>query len=82
MRVRHKIQIQCNCPSDKLPDLYECIVECERTIPVERIMKLADKAARKRVYQEELTQWLARRLNARVTTTGWHFGRVQTTVEA
>lgn len=81
MRVRHRIQIQCNCPSDKLPDLYECVVETERTIPVERIIELAQEGADKEVYQEELTQWLARTLNAKVTTVGWHFGRVQTTVE-
>lgn len=82
MRVLHEMQIQCNCPSDQLPDLYEMTVECERVIPVERIMEVVDEIQQEAIFQEDLTQRIARTLNARVTTVGWHFGRVKTTVTA
>ena len=82
MLVRHEMEIQCNCPSDDLPDLYHMTVECERTIPVEKIMEVVDELSKEKIFQEELTQRIARLLNARVTTIGWHFGRVKTTVSA
>lgn len=82
MRVKHHIQVECRCPADKLPDLYEVVIEAERVIPVEQIIALADTAKGKTMYQEDLCLLWARALSARVTMTGWHYGRVRTVVEA
>ncbi len=82
MHVRHEIQIQCKCPTDDLLDLYDCIVECERVLKIEEIISAVEDLAGQKMFQEDLTVKLARQLNARVTTTGWHFGTVKTTVWA
>lgn len=81
MKVSHRLQIECRCPSDKGGDLYEAEITVERVLPVERILKLSKRAKKKTMYQEDLAVWLARRLNAKVKLTGSHYG-VRTVVEA
>ena len=82
MRVRHEIQIECRCPSDDLLDLYDCIIECERVLKIENIIAAVETISKQKMFQEDLTIKLSRQLNARVTTTGWHYGTVKTTVIA
>lgn len=65
-----------------MPDLYDVVVEVDRVLPVEEILALADEAKKKMIYQEDLCLRWSRLLNARVTMTGWHHGRVRTVVEA
>ena len=80
MKVIHRIQIVASCPADKLGDVYDCEVHAERVIPVEDIMAAADEAAGMVIYQEDLADWLRRKLKARIVLRGSHFGRVQTEV--
>ena len=82
MRVTHEIEIACRCPSDNLPDVYALTVECRRVVKVEDIIAVTDEAAGMTLFQEDLAVWLHRRLNARVTLAGTHYGRVRTTVIA
>lgn len=82
MKVTHRLQVACTCPSDELGDVYDVVVEADRLILVEEILKLAEEAEHKKVYQEDLCVEWARKLRARVTMTGSHFGLVTTTVQA
>jgi len=81
MKVRHFLLVRSVCPVDKLPDVYETIVETTSVLPVETIIEVAQSFAERELYQEDLTSEMARRLGATVTTTGWHSG-VRTEVSA
>lgn len=82
MKVVHRLQIHAACPSDRLGDVYDCEVHAERVIPVEDIIAAADEAAAMVIYQEDLADWLRRKLRARIVLRGSHFGRVTTEVIA
>jgi NADPH-dependent 7-cyano-7-deazaguanine reductase QueF len=72
--VRHSLTITAACPVDGKPDHYEAVVECSRVVKVEDILAVVDGLKAQRIFQEELTQELARSLGAKVTTTGYHSG--------
>lgn len=74
MLVRHSLTITAACPVDGKPDHYEAVVECTRVVKVEDILAAVDRLKAQKIYQEELTQELARVLGAKVTTTGYHSG--------
>jgi len=81
MRVVHRIEIPTLCPADQGGDVYACEVHAERVIPVEEIISAADEAATLAMYQEDLADWLRRKLRARIALRGSHFGRVTTEVD-
>jgi len=72
--VRHSLTITASCPVDGKPDHYEAVVECVRVVKVEDILAAVQQLRDRKVFQEELTQELARTLGAKVTTTGYHSG--------
>ena len=74
MLVRHYLTITASCPVDRKPDHYDAVVECSGVVKVEDILAAVAGLRLKRIYQEELTQELARQLGAKVTTTGYHSG--------
>lgn len=74
MLVRHYLTITASCPVDKKPDHYEAVIECARVVKVEDILAAVERLKTKRIFQEALTQELARALGAKVTTTGFHSG--------
>lgn len=74
MLVRHSLTITASCPVDGKPDHYEAVVECVRVVKVEDILAAVQQLRDRKVFQEELTQELARTLGAKVTTTGYHSG--------
>ncbi len=82
MRVKHSLEMRCICPHDGLPDRYDVTIECHRVIKVEDIVALANEASTVSMYQEDLAQWVGRRLAARVTIVGTHCDGVETTVIA
>lgn len=68
----YELSIRAMCPSDNLPDWYEMRVESNRLILVEDVLAaVKDLGA---IYQEDLTRQIARRLGAKVTTVGYHYG--------
>jgi len=81
MRCRYGLQVQCACPNDDLSDIYDVVVEAERTIEVEEIIAFAASMADRKMFQEDLTTLMARKLNAKVTSVGWHYG-VKTVIRA
>jgi hypothetical protein len=74
MIVRHHLKITASCPVDKKPDHYEAVVECSRVVKVEDVLSAVERFTQSPMFQEELTQELARVLGAKVTTTGYHSG--------
>lgn len=74
MLVKHHLTITASCPVDRKPDHYEAVIEATRVIKVEDIIASVERLKSKRIFQEQLTQELARDLGAKVTTTGYHSG--------
>jgi NADPH-dependent 7-cyano-7-deazaguanine reductase QueF len=72
--VRHHLTITAACPVDGKPDRYEAVVECSRVLKVEDILAVVEALKGQKVFQEQLTQELARAIGAKVTTTGYHSG--------
>lgn len=75
----YELQITASCPSDDLPDVYQAKIEADHTILVEDILSATKDLGKQ--YQEDITHQLARKLAARVTTIGYHYG-VKTTCTA
>lgn len=74
MLVKHHLTVTATCPVDLKPDHYEVVVECSCVVKVEDILAAAERLKGRRIFQEALTQELARLLGAKVTTTGYHSG--------
>lgn len=74
MLVKHYLTITASCPVDGKPDHYEAVVECARVVKVEDILAAVESMKAQKIFQEQLTQELARSLGAKVTTTGYHSG--------
>lgn len=81
MKVEHTLTVTAMCPMDDRPDSYEVVVEAGRVVPVERILEVAASFAERKIFQEDLTEELARAIGARVTSYGWH-SKVRTKVVA
>ncbi len=79
MEVEHYLTIRAVCPVDRKPDVYECVVRCNRLIKVEDILAAVAEESREARFQEDLTAALARRLACEVETRGEHLA-VQTRV--
>jgi hypothetical protein len=69
----YRLSHRAECPKGGLVDAYEIIVESPATIMVEDILA-ALKAAPKKVFQEELADFLRNRIGAKVTLVGIHHG--------
>jgi hypothetical protein len=76
MIVKYSLHVVCRCPKDREPDLYRVEIESHRTIFVEEILAfvrtLDDGSTH--LAQEQVTEMLARRFLAKVTTYGNHSG--------
>jgi heterodisulfide reductase subunit C len=72
--AEHYFEVVAVCPVDDRTDWYECIVRTRRVIPVEDILAAAESMRGRKVYQEELTADLCRKLSAEVETVGHHSG--------
>lgn len=81
MKVVHQFFVAVRCPVDDAVDIYEVVVETDRVVKVEEILKASEKQASSPAFQEEYTQRLANDLGTKVVTTGRHSG-VDTTCEA
>jgi ribonuclease I len=80
MHVTYDLSIHAQCPVDDAQDHYAVTVEAHRAVRVETILAVvADLPPR--LFQEDITQWLAAALGCRVTTVGYHSG-VKTTCTA
>lgn len=71
---RYELKAGGFCPTNKRRDLFDVVIESERTIPVEDIDRVVAGLDKMKVYQEQWTRLLAERLGAQVTTVGWHSG--------
>lgn len=79
MKVTHRLGLLACCPVNSGWDWYECEVTTDRLILVEDIKTLAASYSKTKIYQEDLCQELADKLQAEVTLRGEHSG-VKTTV--
>jgi len=73
MRVKYSLSIECNCPVDDLPDLYNVEITSDKVVPVENILEVLENINRKD-FQENITVSLARQISAKVKTVGYHSG--------
>jgi hypothetical protein len=74
MRVKHTLEITAICPVDQKPDVYECVIEARRVIPVEDILKAAEVVKAIAAFQEDICQELHRQLACCVRLSGYHSG--------
>ena len=75
MKVEYQLTATAICPVDgNRRDVYELRVAADHMIPVEEILAAASAFSDRAVFQEDLTQQLADRLDARVVTAGDHSG--------
>lgn len=74
MLVKHHFTVTAICPVDLKPDHYEAVVECSCVVKVEDILAAVEGLKGRCIFQEALTQELARLLGAKVTTAGYHSG--------
>lgn len=74
MIATYRFQLFARCPVDEEPDAYGVVVVSSRTIMCEDLIATAKAigASDKHLAQEEITQMLARRFGAKVTTYGRH----------
>jgi hypothetical protein len=80
MKICHKIEVVCRCPSDALGDVYQCEIHTERVIKVEDIIETVDSLEDKSMYQENVAEYLRRALRAKIVLRGTHYGRISTEV--
>lgn len=81
MKVEHSLELRAICPVDGLPDVYHCVIRCNRVLAVEEILAAVDRLKGEKLYQEELTRKLHRALAAEVETVGWHSGVMTRVIE-
>lgn len=74
MKVFHRLEITGICPADQKADVYRCIVEARRVVPVEAIIAAVQTITAKPAFQETICQELHRALACRVTLVGLHSG--------
>jgi hypothetical protein len=80
MQVIHQFTFRGRCPVDDAIDSYDVLITTNRLIKVEDIIKAASDLLQP-LFQEDITQQLAVRLNCCVRTVGYHSG-VKTTCTA
>lgn len=72
MTVTHTLTFAARCPVDNRQDVYECVIETQRTVKVEDIWAAVMRHVDKPAFQEDLTMRLALDLACKVTLTGLH----------
>jgi hypothetical protein len=80
MKTIHELKIQGRCPINDGLDVYDLIVETTVIIKVEDILSAVTELPQP-IFQEDITQRLAHKLRASITTIGFHSG-VKTTCSA
>lgn len=78
MISQYEFSLKAWCPVDSGSDHYAVIVRSRSTVSVETMVATAKRFATEPLFQEELTEKIARQLCAEVTTIGYHSG-VKTT---
>ena len=78
MICRYEIKMEASCPVNGFPDHYDVIVERPTLIEVEKLIEIVTDYTGTKAFQEQITITLAERLEATVTTIGYHYG-VKTT---
>lgn len=76
MKIAYEMEVKAQCPvNPDDTDLYSFCIESESIIAVEKIKEFfAENAAKKKVFQEDLTVKCAVTLGAKVTSIGIHSG--------
>ena len=74
MIVKHTFAVQAICPVNGDMDTYECVVTVGQLVQCEQLVEDVAAYRKRSIYQENLTQELAQKWQATVTTKGWHVG--------
>jgi NADPH-dependent 7-cyano-7-deazaguanine reductase QueF len=83
MTARHQFELRALCPANGALDVYEVTIEVNRLVRCEDLLELAATYREKKIFQEDLTNQLAMKLNCHVVTIGHHCGQqVKTRCEA
>ncbi len=70
----YEFELTALCPNGALADRYDCTLQSEAIIMVERIGQLCAKLSREKSFQEDIADKLRNELQCRVVVVGWHFG--------
>lgn len=74
MKVTHTLLMSAACPVAPRLDFYECVVVTDRLIRTEDIAKAVDAYYGAKIFQEQICQELADKLQCQVTLRGEHSG--------
>lgn len=74
MLVEHTLTVCARCPVNELRDVYEVTFRLNRLIKVEELLTITGEYSGKKIFQEELTQAMADRLQCIVESRGTHSG--------
>jgi hypothetical protein len=79
--AKHRFTLQAKCPVDEnVTDVYDVTVITRRTLLVEDIMEAVESLSLERpLYQEELTEQLAEKLDGTIVQTVGMHSKVETT---
>jgi GTP cyclohydrolase I len=80
MKTTYEFNARAVCPVDGTLDDYVVTVKTDRFIAAEEIVSIVQGLASKPLYQENLTEDIAQRLNVAVKTVGMH-SDIKTTCE-
>ena len=72
MQNKYTLRVVALCPKDHGLDVYGCEVTSAQLIECERINEVVSKLKDQKIFQEDLTDKMARELGATVRTVGWH----------
>jgi len=74
MRCEYTIEIECNCPVNGERDVYQVTLVSHEKILVEDIIEYMGRFSNETVFQEDLTQKIAKDFNCETTSIGSHSG--------
>lgn len=72
MQNKYTLRVVALCPKDHGLDVYETEITSAELIECERINEAVNRLKGEKIFQEALTDRLARELGATVKTVGWH----------
>ena len=74
MKVIYELQACAPCPVASATDVYQLTVRSDHMIEVERINAAVERLTKEAIFQEDLTELLAKMLDATSESIGWHSG--------
>ncbi len=76
---KYEFTIVARCPNNEDFDHYTVSIETEKMIMCEELAVLSNSYKQTKIFQEDLTEYLASLYNCKVTLSGYHCGHIKVT---